>query len=189
MHMNKILIIGGIFFAPLFSSAQTPRVEKSIFNIQAGFLGAWINNESRVWDATALRSEIGFDGGFFAGAFYEKTGYVLTPVFTLEPRWYYNLPKRNAASKNIKKNSGNFWGLKTSFNPNWFTISNYEDVKIVTQISLIPKWGIRRMIGSHFNFETGFGIGTRYYFANAAGLGNNVSEIVADLHLRIGLTF
>jgi len=35
----------------------------------------------------------------------------MTPVLTLEPRWYYNLNQRYAQSKNIKNNNGNFFGV------------------------------------------------------------------------------
>ena len=113
----------------------------------------------------------------------------MTPVFTVEPRWYYNLQKRNLKSKSTKNNSGNFIGIKTSFNPDWFVISNYEGIKIGNQVSVIPKWGIRRNLGSHFNFEAGFGIGYRYYFKQSIEYYDDETGPTADLHLRIGFQF
>jgi len=45
-----------------------PSVEKSVFGAQAGLLGIWVNNEAKLTNAIALRSEIGFDGGFWGGS-------------------------------------------------------------------------------------------------------------------------
>ena len=181
-----MLILCGL---AIITKGQEISVEKSIYGIQTGFLGVWVHNESRLTNEISLRSEIGFDSGIFGGSFYDKTGFLMTPVITLEPKWYYNLEKRNSKSKNIKNNSGNFIGLKTSYNPDWFVISNYDNIRVVNQISIIPKWGIRRNIGNHFNFEAGIGLGYRYIFAKSAGYLTNESEATLDLHLRIGYTF
>lgn len=167
----------------------TPSVEKSVFGAQAGLLGIWVNNEAKLTNAIALRSEIGFDGGFWGGSFYPKNGYVFTPIIAVEPRFYYNLGSRTRKNKSIKNNSANFISLKTSFHPDWFTISNYEKVSIVSDLSIIPTWGIRRHIGNHFNYETGIGVGYRYYFAKSAGYSKNESDAAVNLHLRIGYTF
>jgi len=64
-----------------------------------------------------LRSEIGFDTEIWGGSFYDRTGFVLAPVITLEPRWYYNLNKRVKKDRRIDGNSGNFISLKTSYHP------------------------------------------------------------------------
>ncbi|MEO7923410.1 MAG: hypothetical protein ABIR30_07010 [Chitinophagaceae bacterium] len=187
--MKKYLIILVLLFISFISPAQDASVERSVFNIQTGFLGVWINNDAKLSPSIALRSEIGFDAAIFGGFFYPETGFLLAPVLTLEPRLYYNLENRKSKSKNIKNNSGNFMCIKASFNPDWFTISNYDNIAIINQLSVIPKWGIRRSLGDHFNFEAGFGIGYRYYFAKKAGYDRNASEVTADLHLRIGFNF
>ena len=169
----------------IFCEAQNASVEKTVFGIQTGFLGLWVHNESRLSNTIALRSEIGLDAGILFTDFYGRSGFLLAPVLTLEPRFYYNVNKRSSKSKDITNNSGNFISLKTSYHPDWFVISNYED-DIVSDISFIPTWGIRRNIGTHFNYEAGAGIGYRYIFAKAAGYYRNYSEAVANLHLRIG---
>ena len=186
--MKKITTIIFVSLSVL-CNAQNKSVEKTIFGIQTGFLGLWIHNESRLTNTLALRSELGFDSGIWGGDFYDKTGFLLTPVLTLEPRFYYNLNKRNSKSKDVTHNSGNFISLKTSYHPDWFVISNYEDITIISDISIIPTWGIRRNIGNHFNFETGLGLGYRYIFGKEAGYYSNTSETAANLHLRIGYVF
>jgi len=171
------------------SQNQNISVENSTYGIQIGILGIWAHNETKLSDKIALRSEIGLDSGIFGGSFYPKTGYVLTPVITLEPRWYYNLEKRASKSKNISGNSGNFVSLKTSYNPDWFVISNYDNLSVINQISIIPTWGIKRNIGNHFNYETGIGLGLRYYFGENSKNLKNKSEGALNLHLRIGYRF
>jgi hypothetical protein len=186
--MKKIITLAFLSLS-IFCNAQNASVEKMVFGIQTGFLGIWGHNESRLSNTVALRSELGFDSGIWGGDFYDGTGFLLTPVLTLEPRFYYNLNKRNSRSKNITNNSGNFISIKTSYHPDWFVISNYKDVSIISDISFIPTWGIRRNIGTHFNYEAGFGIGYRYIFAKAAGYYSNKSEAAANLLLRIGYVF
>lgn len=113
----------------------------------------------------------------------------MTPVITLEPRWYYNLEKRQSKSRSIAGNSGNFLTIQTSYHPNWFTISNYDNVEIVNQISVITTWGIKRNIGQHFTYETGIGIGFTHYFAKSEGYASDESSAAIKLHLRLGYRF
>jgi hypothetical protein len=173
----------------LIVKSQNASVEKSTYGIQTGFLGIWLHNETKLSNSIALRSEIGFDSGIWGGDFYDGTGFLLTPVITLEPRLYYNLNKREEKSRRIEGNSGNFISLKTSYHPDWFVISNTDNVSVISDISIIPTWGIRRNIGKHFTYETGFGIGYRYTFAKQAGFLDNKSEVDVNLHLRIGYRF
>lgn len=171
------------------AKSQEASVEKSLFGIQTGFLGIWINNESRLSNQIALRSEVGLEAGMWGGTFYEKKGFIMNPVVTLEPRWYYNLNRRVCNSKRIDGNSGNFIALKTSYRPDLFVISNYDIQKVVSDLTIIPTWGIRRNIGNRFNYETGVGIGYTYMFAKQAGYLQNESEVALKLHLRIGYRF
>ncbi len=177
----KIVVIAATLLLALNLNAQNTSVEKSIWGIQTGFLGIWAHNEYRLSDKIALRSEIGFDGGFRITGSTEI--YALTPTLKIEPRWYYNLNKRQKKGKNISMNSGNFIAVSFSYLPNWFVISNNNHTYTPDQISIIPKWAIRRVIGKHFVYETGFGIGFAHEFES------NTSGTAVDLHLCIGYTF
>ncbi|WP_202701829.1 hypothetical protein [Flavobacterium sp. UGB4466] len=163
-------------------ASQNTRVEKDIYNLQTGFLGIWFNHEHRLLNQISLRTEIGFDMGF-RGCSDCTTTYAIAPVINLEPRWYYNINKRTAKNQQTN-NSANFITLQIHCYPNWFVISNHDNVFVSNQIALIPKWGIRRNIGNtNFNYEAGIGIGRKFY------LDENFSDTTADLHLRIGYTF
>ena len=187
--MKKTFLTLAFCGLSFFAKSQNASVEQSTFGFQTGFLGIWMHNEAALSDEIALRSEIGFDSGIWAGSLYDKTGFLLTPVLTLEPRWYYNLDKRLSKSKRIDGNSGNFISLKTSYHPDWFVISNYENLRVVSDISIVPTWGIRRHLGDHFTYEAGAGLGYRYVFAKEAGYSENESQAAINLLLRIGYRF
>jgi len=187
--MRRIVLTLMFFGISIIIKSQTQdvSVEKSNYGIQIGVLGVWGYNESKLSNQIVLRSELGLDSGFFGGSFYPKSGYIITPVIILEPKWYYNLEKRVSKSKNISGNSGNFISLKISYNPDWFVISNYDNLRVINQVSIIPTWGIRRNMGNHFNYEAGVGLG--YIFTKSAGYLNDKSDAVLNLHLRVGYRF
>ncbi len=182
----KITMLAIILLMASKITAQSASVEKSIYGIQTGILGIWAHNEHGLSKTIALRTEIGFDGGFIIHN--NDNIYIMTPVITLEPRWYYNIKKRERKGKNTSNNSANFIGLKTSYHPDWFVISN-DDIYTPDQISIIPYWSIKRTIGNHFTYETGFGLGYNYFiYGNNSGI-TNENGLAAELHLRIGYTF
>jgi hypothetical protein len=187
--MKKVLLffvfIGFIFTA----KSQNASVEKSVTGIQTGVLGIWVHNETKLSNPLALRTEVGMDFGFWSGDFYPKAGYAFAPVITIEPRWYYNLNKRLRKSKNISGNSGNFLTLQVRYYPDWFTISNYKNVRMINTIAFIPTWGIRRVIGKHFTYEAGVGYGFEYIFYKSAGYSKNEGNRAINLLLRIGYRF
>jgi hypothetical protein len=80
---------------------QTIGVEKTFFSIQTGLAGIWINNETKLSNSIALRSEIELNMIFLLATNMMELD--LQPVLTLEPRYYYNLENRNSEEKNIKK--------------------------------------------------------------------------------------
>ena len=184
----KILIIT-LLGITLTTNAQTPSVEKSIWQIQSGFIGVWFNIESRLTNSLALRCEVGLDGGW--KSYDDNYAYALAPVIRLEPRWYYNFGNRIDKSLRIDNNSGNYLSLKTSLNPDLFVISNKDNVTVYNQLNVLPMWGIRRNIGKHFNYELGLGLGGRYIFPYEGSTieGEGEWNVAIDLNLRIGYTF
>ena len=183
---KKILIVSILSLIYFAGNTQTASVEKSTYGIQTGLLGIWAHNEMKLNNQLALRTELGMNAGFFGGAFYPKTGFLMTPVITAEPRWYYNLEKRKSRSKNISGNSGSFVSIQTNYHPNWFVISNYDNLQAYNLITIIPTWGIKRNIGNHFTYETAFGIGYGHQFREMYG---DLEGITTNLHLRVGYRF
>ena len=112
---NYILI--NLLLISFFTNAQGVSVDNSTYGIQTGLLGVWAHNESKLSNSIALRSELGFDAGFWLNDLYNVNGFIMAPVITAEPRWYYNLNKRKNKSRRTDGNSGNFLSLKTSYHP------------------------------------------------------------------------
>ena len=188
--MKKIIYatIYLLFFQASYS--QNKGVENSIFNIQTGVLGLWVNNETKIINNLTLESEIGLDAGIWDGYNYEKTGFQMTPVIKVAPKWYYNINKRIIKKRNTLNNGANFFTLSLDYHPDLFVISNYKNIRTFNQIAIIPKWGIRRNIGNtNFNYEIGIGLGYRYYLLKQHGYTQNDGNVTLDFQLRIGYTF
>ncbi|MBU2950371.1 hypothetical protein KO493_06655 [Tamlana agarivorans] len=187
--MKKLLILFTFCTFTTISKSQNASVEKSTYGIQTGFLGIWAHNEAKLTNRIALRTELGLDAGISVSSYNDSTKFLLAPVITLEPRWYYNLNKRIKKSRRIDGNSGNFISLKTSFHPDWFVITNHDNAHVIPNLAIIPTWGIRRNLGNHFNYETGIGLGYSHNFNNDTYYMVNKGEAILNLHLRIGYRF
>lgn len=186
MKSSKIItLLLVVTFGTKSISQNKENLEKSIFGVETGFLGFWVNNETRLIYNLSLKSELGLDAGFFGGVSDTKIGTVLVPIVTLEPRYYYNIDKRARNNKITSNNSANFIALNLKYQPDLFVISN-NNVDAISNISIIPKWGMRRRLGNHFHYETGFGLGYRYFLEKT---NNEKGEAAVDLHLRIGYNF
>lgn len=157
-------------------------VERSIYGVQAGLFGAWAYNESAIGNEVTLKTEIGLNMGIFGGSYYPKTGYVMFPTLSIEPRYYYNLKRREKLGKNTANNTGNFLSLKTSFNPDLFVISNYA-LSVNNHLTVIPKYGFKRTFAKNFEYEFSAGIGYLY------DIDANINDAILDVGFRIGYRF
>lgn len=184
----SILLVTSSIFAQQQDQTSVS-VENSVFGIQTGFFGIWVNNEARLTNNIALRSEIGFDAAVFGGSLYGETKFALVPVIAVEPRYYYNFARRVRKDKNISNNSGNFLTVKLLYEPDWFLISNDDNIRALSQFAIIPKYGLRRVYGKHFSFELGLGVGVVTYSGKNSKYYNTDAETFVDLHLRVGYNF
>ena len=196
MFIKKLYITCTAIFAFGFMNAQetTASVEKSLFSVQTGVIGVWASHEARLANQWALRTEIGLDLWYYET--YENysletkdKGSFLAPSLSVEPRWYYNLQKRANKGKLTANNSANFLTLSVKYFPDLFKLGGPDNLSIPNQMSFTPKWGIRRAIAqSNFNYEAGLGIGYLWYMSDNNNL-KDASDVMVDLHLRIGYTF
>lgn len=174
--MKKYILILMTLFSYALNAQVNKSVEKSIFNIQAGTFGAWINNDLRLSNKIALRTEVGLEPFFAIG-----NGSQWHPNIRLEPRYYYNLNKRSEKSLVTRNNSGNFFSVALNYRPDAVVFSK-NNIGAIESYSVVPKWGIRRSFSDHFHYELGLGFGYRH----EPDYGN-YGEI--DLHARIGYSF
>lgn len=103
--MKRILLIPTFLGFVFMAKAQNISVEKSTSDVQIGILGLYGYNEAKLTNTISLRSELGFDFGYWKGIVYPKAGFLLVPTITAEPRLYYNLSRRVKKSKSIAGNS------------------------------------------------------------------------------------
>lgn len=187
MTNKKILFLLLIFCTIHIFSQQKVSIEKNLINAEIGVLGAYLNVEYKINNYIAIVPEIGLDSEIFGGSYYKKTGFKLLPVISLEPKWYYNLGKRNNLDKKISNNNANYLSFKTSFNPNWFAISNFNNITTINQLTLLSNWGIRRNITKNLNYDIAIGSGFRYLLLKKVGYDNNKIKLIINLKLRIGI--
>ena len=157
-------------------SSEKVSVEKSILSIQTGYFGTWINHELKLQNQFALRTEIGTEYRLKFAIKQSFDSLKNQVSIFLEPKYYFNLTKRESKNKNIKNNAGNYISLRTNFN----ILNNLENGEIYFH-TLTPTYGVRRNITSHFNLEASFGYGISY--------SNSVLTLEAMPSFRVGYVF
>ena len=181
-----------IFFSLLFlfsfltgnaQTASAASVEESIWGVQTGLLGLWGHNESKLTRTIALRTEVGFDGGFYGGG--NDFEYVFAPTLRVESRWYRTLDRRFRKGKTTANNSADYLSLKAMFVPDLFTISS-EDVYVYSTLSLGINAGMRRVYWDHFSFELGLGAGVARYLDAEY---RDPFYVLPEINLRFGYNF
>ncbi len=172
---NSILFI--LFsVASLNAQKEIKSVEKSILSIQTGYFGTWINHELKLHKKFALRTEFGTEYRLKFAIKQSFDSLKNQVSIFLEPKYYFNLKKRESKNKNIKNNAGNYISLRINLN-----ILNNLEIGEFYFYDLTPTFGIRRNITSHFNLEFSCGYGLSYL--------NNMLISEAMSSLRVGYVF
>ncbi len=181
MKSKTILIVlcVGLWLNSTFSQ----EVEKSIVGIQLGFLGGWVNHELRLSHHWALHSEFGLDGTL-SRIVDDGDFPIILPMVSLQPRYYYNLPKRKAEIKDITDNSANYLAINFIFYPEFFSYSNQENINIKNGLFIMPTWGIRRNFNQYFYYELGAGVG--FNINGLSEIEGKESILIYNILARVG---
>lgn len=173
------------FLTVCMGNAQV--IDHSINGFQAGFMGIWLNNESKMAPNWAFRTEIGIEVPLTSGLEVFET---LIPVLSIEPRWYYNSPKRQGNSKNTFHNSSNYATVAIRYYPKFLAYDLYK-AKFINDadggLFVLPTWGIRRNSSYRINYELGFGVGIDIYELLTDE--SSTTDFLLNIHLRIGYKF
>lgn len=170
------VLYSNIFSQKTSSNSEITAVEKSILSIQTGYFGVWVNHELKIYKQLVLKSEIGTEYRLkFAIKQSFKSLKHQVSLF-IEPKYYFNLVKREKKNKNIKNNAGNYISLRINLN-----ILNNLEIGEFYFYDLTPTFGIRRNITSHFNLEFSCGYGLSYL--------NNMLISEAMSSMRVGYVF
>ena len=141
-YLKTIILTTIILLSTVLLSAQASSLETSTFGLQIGVFGAWAYYETKVSDPVALRLEVGTQGWSVEYCDQYRSNDIavfVSPEITIEPRFYYNLGKRNERNKSLAKNSGNFLSLRASYRPDLLIASNNDTVGVNSNISFISK--------------------------------------------------
>ncbi|MEM8899324.1 MAG: hypothetical protein AAGC85_14520 [Bacteroidota bacterium] len=170
-------------------ASPTPKIEKSLWGLQLGFPGAWLYYETRLKDPFSLRVEVGRTATVYGIG--NEIDLDFENTVSLESRWYYNLHKRAKKGKKTAANSSNFLAVSANYNHGDKIIFNNPRREIRTNsLSFLVKWGIRRSLGKHFDWEAS------YYLGLESDLPEEISSIpfysfppyfTSGLQIRIGL--
>lgn len=181
--MKSKTILTVLFIGLWLNSTFSQEVEKSIFGVQAGFFGGWVSHEWGFSHHWVLHSEFGLDGSL-ASTLTDGDFPVFLPVVSFQPRYYYNLPKRKVDGKDIFHNAGNFAAISFTLHPNWFSISNQENIQVEDGFFILPTWGIRRNINWHFYYELGIGAG--FSINGLSEIEGGDTQFLYNINARIG---
>ena len=202
--MRKYIVLSLIltgFFANgqevLHDTVNEASVEKNLYNVHLGIFSAGFACETKLQRKVALHIEIGLMRGvstieYDNPAIEDKKAKLLVPYINLEPRWYYGLDRRSRLGKNIASNSSNYFSLETTYQSYSTPIINTGDFNVVSALTIIPKYGIRRRFAKHFNYEFSGGYGYQYNFFRKVQCYNcnyNYNDTTINLDVRIGYNF
>ena len=190
--MKRLFILSILLCVTFFSSAQennpqSASVEQSLWSAQATLFGLWITNEARLSDEVALRSQVGLSGGYTQTYATDYSFlYMLIPEIELESRWYHSIDRRASKGRNTANNSADYVSLKSTYQPDWFTIGNDHKEDIFSSLALTANAGMRREIWTNFSFELATGVGAAYDLEN---VNQKDFFVFPDFHFNLGYSF
>lgn len=195
--MKKFIVIGFVLISFIAKAQETQEVSvaKNLYGAQLGLLSTGFYYETQLQRKISLRTEIGLTlvlstKDYADTAIEDENATLIVPYVTLEPRWYYGLDRRKRLGKKTHNNSSNYVSLANTYFSNNTPIVNNGDFDVVSAITIIPKYGIRRAFAKHFNYEFSAGWGYQYNIfsnTNSCNCDHNQTEI--DIQARIGYDF
>lgn len=152
--MKRISLMALCALATYLTYAQTSdRVKKNhSINFPMGIGYAY---EQPISKRTVLNFEI-ILGGAFTSNSRTGTDWYITPIFHLEPRFYYNYFRRQEKNKSVTNNSASYFALSLSYQS---PLSIGKDIEPNQAVNLVPKWGVKIPLGDKFTFNIAGGIG------------------------------
>ena len=173
-----LLIFWGLGNISLFAQTQSDETVRSNSGLQLGTpAGFTLFHETPLSNRFALKAEAGLHASWAADNVY------LNPVFSLEPRWYYNMGLRANRGLNTRFNASNYLYAFGSYRPDWL----YGDLASGdwNHFVLGAGWGMRRNITERLYFELGLGVRKQFFFdSQNPDLPTNLW--FPHFHLRLG---
>jgi len=157
--MKKLILLTSIlgFLHACYGQQTQPDGRlSSLAKIDLGLQGIGFTYEPRISNALTIDLSTGIGGGYDISE--ESLEYdLLKPAvyFSATPKYFYNLQKRRNKGKTVLHNSGNYIGLRFTYNTPLDKKSDAVRNSILTNIH----WGIQRAIGGHWTINSHIGVG------------------------------
>lgn len=169
---------------------ETVKLEP-VFDLQIGMVGAWAAYEHPIAPKMTMRYDLGISSDMWMrGA--RGIEFSMYTQISAETRFYHHQISSLSNDKNTSGNSGNFLALKLLIAPSSMIFNTPNNVPMSTYprsyASIMPRYGIRRMITEHFHYELAFGLGYGYIL-NDPLIYNSRHFLDYNVHIRIGYTF
>ncbi len=133
--------------------SDTTSLKTKQLEINTSIIGLGLSYEKLIAKNLTINYEIGLSYSFYVGGgslYGNRFGYELSPIVSIENRWYYNLATRCRRHKKMNNNAGNFFCVKTGYRSTPITSRNLYDNPVIV---IIPAWGLQRSIGKKLSFE------------------------------------
>jgi hypothetical protein len=142
----------------------------NLLKLELGGSGVGVGFEKSLSRALTLELSTSLGGGYEIDDG-ELTYYLLQPAIhvSFNPRFYYNVKKRQARSKITSLNSANYIGLRIKY----VTKGLSETFDARDAILINTHWGLQRMIAKRWTFNFFIGLG---YAVDASDL-NNIWDV------------
>ncbi|MDD3738172.1 MAG: hypothetical protein PHP31_02620 [Lentimicrobiaceae bacterium] len=173
----KIRIVLTSFLLILLSRNISAQSTESYNTFRISPLGLSYAYEMKMKQKSTLIYELGASIGYLKN---NEVNFHVTPYVNIEPRYYYNIDKRNLKNKKTMLNSANY--ISTSFIATYSQMS--KDDKSLN-IGILPKWGLRRPISNVFFY--GADVGGLFYYDFYDK--DNKFRVSPYLNVKIGVTF
>lgn len=191
--MKNFTFLAFILISFFAKAQEEVSVEDNLNSIQAGIFSLSYHNETRLDRKITLRSEIGLMTGTSIIEYsdgYRERSFLVLPFVNIEPRWYYNLDRRNRLGKDTRNNSANYFSLFTSFASTRTALYKSKDFDTAPILDIIPEYGFRRSIGKNFYNEISAGIGYRHNFLKENYMYKiSENEVAFNLQFKVGYFF
>ena len=157
--MKRIILLTNILGFMTLSYGQTLKPETKLSNLtklDLGLQGIGLTYQPRVSNSVTTDLSFGFGGGYdISEGSIDYQVFKPALYFSATPKYFYNLKKRINNGKTVQYNSGNYIGVRLKYNMPLYKKSDIIRNSILTNIH----WGIQRVIGNHWTFNSHIGVG------------------------------
>jgi len=169
----KIVVLIVVLISLLSSKQVFSQQVESLHSVKIGFPGITYSYEHALGKQFSINVEASVNWGWQYNNYSKSTTITFSPIFQLEPRYYYNVNRR-FNDKRFINNSASFFSISSGIRLESFNETSSD-------FFIMPKWGFRRAMGKHFIFETQIGGGIKFDHGS--------SQFMPGLDIKFGYIF